>query len=117
VIELNPEPAAPRDLAARLAALLTTATGTRWTIALSAEPGEDTLQASRQKAVAAHPLVQTILAAFPGARIELDAEEIEAPPPEFAPRGGAAEGDQGGPTEAAFPEAAITEDPDMEQDA
>ena len=36
VIELRPEPEAPRDLAARLAALLTEATGTRWTIALSA---------------------------------------------------------------------------------
>jgi DNA polymerase-3 subunit gamma/tau len=39
VIELRPEPAAPRDLAARLAAFLTESTGTRWTIALSAAAG------------------------------------------------------------------------------
>ena len=36
VIELRPQPEAPRDLASRLAALLSEATGTRWTIAVSA---------------------------------------------------------------------------------
>ncbi len=35
VIELRPQPEAPRDLASRLAALLSEATGTRWTIAVS----------------------------------------------------------------------------------
>ncbi len=77
VIELRPEPEAPRDFAARLAALLQHATGTRWTIALSAEPGEPTLaeqsraaDAARRSAVADHPLVRAILDAFPGARIE-----------------------------------------------
>ena len=39
VIELRPQADAPRDLASKLAALLTEATGTRWTIALSAAPG------------------------------------------------------------------------------
>ena len=77
VIELRPEPDAPRDLAARLAALLTDATGTRWTIALSAAPGEQTLaeqgsaaDTARRAVAAVHPLVRAILDAFPGARIE-----------------------------------------------
>ena len=39
VIELRPQPEAPRDLAPRLGALLAEATGTRWTIALSDRRG------------------------------------------------------------------------------
>jgi DNA polymerase-3 subunit gamma/tau len=77
VIELRPEPEAPRDLAARLAALLSEATGTRWTIALSTAAGEPTLaeqgdaaDAARRSAAAEHPLVQAILKAFPGARLD-----------------------------------------------
>ncbi len=77
VIELHPLAEAPRDLAPRLAAALLEATGARWTIALSTEPGEPTLaeqgsaaDASRRAAAADHPLVRAILAAFPGARIE-----------------------------------------------
>jgi DNA polymerase-3 subunit gamma/tau len=77
VIELRPQPDAPRDLAARLAAILQQATGTRWTIALSAEAGEPTLaeqgtaaDAARRGAAAEHELVRAILDAFPGARIE-----------------------------------------------
>jgi DNA polymerase-3 subunit gamma/tau len=106
VIELRPEPDAPRGLAARLAALLTEVTGTRWTIALSAEPGQPTLAAqgqeadtARRGAAAEHPLVRAILQAFPGARIEavrdagadaygLPAETPDGPgfaPPESVP--------------------------------
>ncbi len=101
VIELRPEPAAPRDLAARLARLLLEATGTRWTIALSTAAGEATLGAQgeaadtvRREAAADHPLVRAILAAFPGARIEqvrddsVDAYGLPPPAfdgPEFAP--------------------------------
>jgi DNA polymerase-3 subunit gamma/tau len=77
VIELRPEPDAPRDLAARVAAILTEATGTRWTIAFSTAPGEPTLaeqgaaaDIARRSAAAGHPLVRAILEAFPGARIE-----------------------------------------------
>ena len=77
IIELRPQPQAPRDLAARLASLLQDATGTRWTIALSAAPGEPTLaeqgtaaDTTRRGNAASHPLVQAIMAAFPGARIE-----------------------------------------------
>jgi DNA polymerase III subunit gamma/tau len=77
VIELRPEPEAPRDLAPRLAALLLEATGTRWTIALSPAPGEPTLaqqaataDAARRAVAADHPLVRAILEAFPGAKID-----------------------------------------------
>jgi DNA polymerase-3 subunit gamma/tau len=77
VIELRPQADAPRDLASKLAALLTDATGTRWTIALSAAEGTPTLadqgsaaDAARRSAAADHPLVRAIMAAFPGARID-----------------------------------------------
>ncbi len=105
VIELRPETDAPRDLASRLAALLTEATGTRWTIAMSAAVGEATIaeqgnaaDSARKTAAADHPLVRAILAAFPGARIDtvhdkttdaygLPAAAVPAAPdmPEFAP--------------------------------
>ena len=75
-LELNPAPQAPRDLAAQLTALLNEVTGQRWTVVLSNAEGEPTL-AQQGKAVAAqtrelaesHPLVQAVLAAFPGAEI------------------------------------------------
>nr|WP_294560473.1 DNA polymerase III subunit gamma/tau [uncultured Rhodopila sp.] len=105
VIELRPETDAPRDLASRLAALLTEATDTRWTIAMSAAGGEATIaeqgnaaDSARKTAAADHPLVRAILAAFPGARIDtvhdkttdaygLPAAAISPAPdmPEFAP--------------------------------
>ncbi len=76
-IELRPEPDAPRDLAPALARLLLEATGERWTIALSREPGEPTLAQQGQAAdtarradAAEHPLVRAILEAFPGATID-----------------------------------------------
>jgi DNA polymerase-3 subunit gamma/tau len=77
VIELRTEPDAPRDLAPKLAALLSNATGARWTIALSTAPGEPTLaqqgnaaDAVRREEAADHPLIQAIMRAFPGARID-----------------------------------------------
>jgi DNA polymerase-3 subunit gamma/tau len=77
VIELRQQPDAPRDLAAKLAALLSEATGTRWTIALSIAEGAPTLaeqgsaaDAARRSAAADHPLVRAIMEAFPGARID-----------------------------------------------
>ena len=103
VIELRPEPDAPRDLAPRLAALLSDATGTRWTIAFSEQIGEatlaeqaDGLEAGRRQSATQHPLVQAILDAFPGAKIggvhdpRLDSYGLLPEPtavemPEFAP--------------------------------
>ena len=77
VIELRPQAEAPRDLSSRLAALLTEATGTRWTIAISAAQGEPTLaeqgmaaDSARRVIAAEHPLVRAIMDAFPGARID-----------------------------------------------
>jgi DNA polymerase III subunit gamma/tau len=77
VIELRPQPEAPRDLAAKLAALLGEATGFRWTIALSTSPGEPTIDEQRvaadlgrETAASDHPLVKAIMAAFPGAKLE-----------------------------------------------
>ena len=105
VIELRQQPDAPRDLAARLAALLLDATGTRWTIALSAAAGEPTLaeqgsaaDAARRGAAAEHPLVRAILDTFPGARIEAvhdsrtDAYGLPAEPALDTPLGGEAVG-------------------------
>ena len=93
VIELRPEPAAPRDLASRLAAVLLAETGNRWTIALSKDAGaptfgeqEQSAVTDRRRAAAGHPLVQAILEAFPGATItavrdsSLDAYGLPQPP-------------------------------------
>ncbi len=88
VIEIAPDREAPRDLAARLAQLLRTRTGVRWTIALAAGPGEPTLaeqdraaEEARRATARRHPLVSAILDAFPGAEIGARHEiETELPP-------------------------------------
>ena len=103
VIELRPQAEAPKDLSSKLAALLSELTGTRWTIAVSREAGEPTIaeqgnaaDTARKTAAADHPLVQAILAAFPGARIDTVHDKtadayglpIPSPPPDmpdFAP--------------------------------
>jgi DNA polymerase-3 subunit gamma/tau len=76
-LELRPTPEAPRDLAGQLSAFLQEATGSRWTITLTNAAGEPTLAeqsrhaAGERLAVAqTHPMVQAILLAFPGARVE-----------------------------------------------
>jgi DNA polymerase-3 subunit gamma/tau len=102
-IEIRVRPQAPRDLAAQLAALLEARTGARWTIALSNAPGEPTLaeqsasaEQGRRAAAAQHPMVQAILATFPGAMLDavrdasLDAYGLapaapEPDLPDFAP--------------------------------
>ena len=74
IIEIRPDPVAPRDLATRLGALLLDTTGVRWTIAVSNAPGEPTLAAQDAARALAmrldageHPLIRAVLAAFPGA--------------------------------------------------
>ncbi|MCO6416480.1 DNA polymerase III subunit gamma/tau [Siccirubricoccus sp. KC 17139] len=76
-VEIRVRPEAMRDLAAQLGALLSELTGTRWTVALSNAEGEPTLaeqgrhaEAERLSLARAHPLVQAVMAAFPGAQIE-----------------------------------------------
>ena len=75
-LEIRPDENAPRDLSARVGALLSEWTGQRWVVTVSSEPGEPTLaqqaEAARQKeheAAARHPLVQAAQRAFPGAKI------------------------------------------------
>ena len=50
VIEIRPQPEAPRDLPAKLAALLGEATEMRWTIVISTAAGEPTIDEQRQAA-------------------------------------------------------------------
>ncbi len=76
-LELRVRPEVPRDFAAQLGNLLQETTGARWAIALSNAEGEPTLadqgraaDASRRDLARSHPLVQAVLAAFPGATIE-----------------------------------------------
>jgi DNA polymerase-3 subunit gamma/tau len=76
-IELRLAEDAPVDLPHRLNRLLAEATGSRWMVTLSHEVGEPTLQEQQQAAklvqldeVRAHPLVCSIMEAFPGAVLE-----------------------------------------------
>ncbi len=95
-IELRPRAEAPRDLAQQLVTLLQQETGARWTISLVNAGGEPTLaeqgraaEQDRLSIARSHPLVQAVLAAFPGAQIEgvrdaaLDAYGL--PPPADPP--------------------------------
>lgn len=75
-IEFRPEPAAPRDLANRLGALLGEWTGTRWMVAVSEAEGEPTLRQQQERhqselrnEVTRHPLVRAVMETFPGATI------------------------------------------------
>jgi DNA polymerase-3 subunit gamma/tau len=76
IVEIRQQTGTPRDLAGRLAAVLRAETGTRWTVALSTQGGEPTLdeqsEAVRQTALQdaeQHPLIREIMRVFPGARI------------------------------------------------
>ncbi|HIJ63556.1 MAG TPA: DNA polymerase III subunit gamma/tau, partial [Rhodospirillaceae bacterium] len=77
-IEFRATAAAPGDLATRLSSLLRDWTGRRWLVSLSRETGAPTLREQRleqdlrrKEDAANHPLVQAVLAAFPGAAIEV----------------------------------------------
>jgi DNA polymerase-3 subunit gamma/tau len=96
-IEFEPAAAAAPDLAARIAERLRTWTGARWGVSVVGSGGGATLaeEAAERKGdlqarAAGHPLVQAMLAAFPGARIR-DVRPPEAPAP--APETGAFEDD------------------------
>jgi DNA polymerase-3 subunit gamma/tau len=96
-LEIALEPSASRaligDLGRRLAAL----TGRRWMVAVSAETGEPTvksqLDARREefkRGIQAHPVVQRVLARFPGAEIVA----VRQPEPEHAPPVAAVDDDE-----------------------
>ena len=79
------------DLPAKLARLLGEWTGRRWTVAVnSVDPAQGTLaeqeaaaETRRREDAAAHPLVQAVLAAFPGASVEA-VREVAADEPDAA---------------------------------
>ena len=75
-IEFQPGPNAPRDLASRLSQRLQSWTGQRWGVTLVNQGGAATIVESRdafdlvlRAEMAQLPLVQAVLAAFPGAKI------------------------------------------------
>ena len=77
-IEFRAAATAPGDLATRLSRVLRDWTGHRWLVSLSRETGAPTLREQRleqdlkrKEDAASHPLVQAVLAAFPGAAIEV----------------------------------------------
>ena len=81
-IEFQPAADAPRDLAPRLAQRLQSWTGQRWAVTLVNQGGAATIAEARdaerlalEAEVAQLPLVQAVLAAFPGAKIS----EIRTP--------------------------------------
>ena len=105
-IEFEPAPGAAPDFAARLGARLQSWTGQRWAISVVSEGGAPSLAEARaatdsaaRQAAQAHPLVQAILDAFPGAKIAeaRPASKSLAPPPEAEP--GAALGEDWDPFE------------------
>jgi len=96
LIEFNPAPTAPTDLAGRLSQRLRDLTGARWTVLVGSGAGAPTVADQRAAAsdavkarAAEHPLVLAALEAFPGAEIR-DVrplgtgapDEILAPAPE-----------------------------------
>jgi len=75
-IEFVPAPGAPSDLAQRLGARLQAWTGNRWAVTLVNQGGAPTIADIRDAAknalhlkAAEHPLVQAVIAQFPGAKI------------------------------------------------
>jgi DNA polymerase-3 subunit gamma/tau len=90
-IDFRPGERAPSNLPNRVAACLAEWTGRRWLVSVSASAGEPTLReqaaalAHAQKQEAArHPLIQAVLAAFPGATIDEVRDLAQQAAPEVA---------------------------------
>jgi DNA polymerase-3 subunit gamma/tau len=88
--DFRPDAEAPRDLSTRLGKFLLEATGQRWMISISREPGAPTLREQaetrrrvQRDEVEADPLVHAALAAFPGATI-VGIKELDPAAPEIA---------------------------------
>jgi DNA polymerase III subunit gamma/tau len=82
---------ADQTLVQRISCKLQEWTGRRWAVALSNDPGEPTLReiadakrAETESVRHAHPVVQAVLKAFPGAAVIPAAIKIDAPPPASA---------------------------------
>ena len=88
-LEIALEPSASKALIGDLGRRLAELTGRRWMVVVSAEAGEPTVRSQRdarreefKRGVAADPLVQSVLARFPGAQIvAVRRPEPEVPPP------------------------------------
>jgi DNA polymerase-3 subunit gamma/tau len=87
-IEFRPAENAPRDLSNRLMQRLKEWTGVQWAVAISHAEGAPTLEqqeaardSEMRSQVAAHPLVQAVLDAFPGATIAAVRERFVAAEP------------------------------------
>jgi DNA polymerase-3 subunit gamma/tau len=94
-LDIAPEPSAAKTLVNDLARKFTQWTGRRWMVVVSAEPGQPTFrsqiearQAELKTDVRADPLVQAVLAKFPGAEIvavrnteTTAAADMDEPPP------------------------------------
>jgi len=90
-IELALAEGAPRTLPNDLARVLDAWTGRRWIVALSSEGGAPTLaearrqrESERRSDAVAHPLVQSVLASFPGATIVEVRDRVPSPDTEPA---------------------------------
>ncbi|MBX9634882.1 MAG: DNA polymerase III subunit gamma/tau, partial [Magnetospirillum sp.] len=89
-IEYRPHASAPNDLAQKLGRLLGEWTGRRWIVTVNTnDPAKPTLaeqeitaERKRREDAANHPLVQAVMAAFPGAVVEVVRDM--APEPEEA---------------------------------
>jgi len=87
-LEIALEPSAAKALIGDLSRRLTALTGRRWMVIVSAEPGAptvrsqlDTRREEFKRGVQADPVVQSVLARFPGAEIVA----VRQPEPETAP--------------------------------
>ncbi|MEJ0062026.1 MAG: DNA polymerase III subunit gamma/tau [Alphaproteobacteria bacterium] len=103
-LELFLDPHASPDLASRAGACLTAWTGQRWLVTLARDAGAPTLatldaerEAAEREAILGHPLVQTALGLFPGAK--LGKIRYAVAPPESKP---AAENETDSPLEPVF---------------
>ena len=90
MIEFNPAPGAPADLAGRLGQVLRSATGARWAVLVSDEPGQPTIAEERRAAeedakreAENHPLIAAALATFPGATVSAVRPLTPPPEPEY----------------------------------
>ncbi|MEE9317779.1 MAG: DNA polymerase III subunit gamma/tau [Rhodospirillales bacterium] len=90
LIEFNTRHGAPGDMVQALRGFLNEATARPWTLTVSSDAGDPTLEQQRDtdkqslKARAAgHPLVKAVMKTFPGATIE----EVRVPQPEPGPAG------------------------------
>lgn len=97
-IELRLASGAHHNLPGRLTEKLKEWTGQRWVVSLSKAPGEPTLaeqeqaeELKRRAHVQAHPLVQAVLLAFPGATLG-EVREVAPPPVDEPADDAAAEG-------------------------